>query len=100
MVNAVTGRSFSTTVWAETGVTSMIQGDASSWRRNRVYAWISMVRPLIWNSRGGGGGLSESARESAPLGRAGLGAASVLGAAVAPRATSQGEGGSGFGVFS
>jgi hypothetical protein len=36
MVKAVTGRSFSTTVWAETGMTSTIQGDASSWRRNRV----------------------------------------------------------------
>ena len=36
MVNAVTGRSFSTTVWADTGVTSVIQGDASSCRRNRV----------------------------------------------------------------
>ena len=36
MVNAVTGRSFSTTVCAETGVTSVIQGEASSWRRNRV----------------------------------------------------------------
>ena len=30
MVNAVTGRSFSTTVCAETGVTSVIQGEASS----------------------------------------------------------------------
>ena len=36
MVNAVTGRSFSTTVCADTGMTSVIHGDASSWRRNRV----------------------------------------------------------------
>src|SRR5262245_8927291 len=47
MLNAVIGRSFSTTVWAETGVTSVIQGDASSWRRNLVYAWMSTVRPLM-----------------------------------------------------
>jgi hypothetical protein len=53
MVNAVTGRSFSTTVWAETGVTSVIQGDASIWRRNRVYAWMSTVRPLTLNTVGG-----------------------------------------------
>jgi hypothetical protein len=30
MVNAVTGRSFSTMVYADTGSTSVIQGDASS----------------------------------------------------------------------
>jgi hypothetical protein len=36
MVNAVTGRSFSTTVWADTGNTSVIQGEASSCRSNRV----------------------------------------------------------------
>jgi hypothetical protein len=46
MVKAVTGLCSSTIVWAETGTTSSIQGDASSWRRNRVYAWMSMVRPF------------------------------------------------------
>src|ERR671912_2267396 len=53
MVNAVTGRSFSITVWAETGVTSVIQGEASSWRRNRVYAWMSTVRPFTLKTTGG-----------------------------------------------
>jgi hypothetical protein len=36
MMNAVTGRSFSITVWAEIGITSVIHGEASSWRRNLV----------------------------------------------------------------
>src|SRR5688572_29458686 len=53
MVKAVTGRSFSTTVCAETGVTSVIQGEASSWRRNRVYAWMSTVRPFTLKATGG-----------------------------------------------
>src|SRR6266536_6393198 len=57
MVNAVSGRSFSTIVWAATGVTSVIQGEASSCRRNRVYAWMSTVRPLTsnWITDGAGG---------------------------------------------
>jgi hypothetical protein len=68
MVKAVTGRSFSTTVMAETGVTSMIQGEASSWRRKRVYAWISIVRPLIWNVSAGAFRLSAVLSALAPAG--------------------------------
>src|SRR5215207_2287722 len=73
MMNAVTGRSFSITVWAETGVTSTIQGDASSWRRNRVYAWMSTVRPFTSNCTGGGGP-SSTVVVSALRPRAGLAA--------------------------
>src|SRR4051812_8763900 len=93
MVNAVTGRSFSTTVWADTGRTSTIQGEASSWRRNRVYAWMSTVRPFtsnwtacttgalpalllsVWDDvaggtgvAGGGGGAPGPTRGAAPTG--------------------------------
>jgi len=44
-VNAVTGRSCSTTVWELAGITSVNQGDAASCRRNVVYAWMSTVLP-------------------------------------------------------
>src|SRR2546430_1274903 len=46
-VNAVTGRSASITVCEAAGVTSVNQGDAASWRRNVVYAWMSTVRPAM-----------------------------------------------------
>src|SRR5437867_13268344 len=45
--NSVTGRSASMTVCELAGVTSVNQGDAASWRRNVVYAWMSTVRPSI-----------------------------------------------------
>src|ERR1051325_6472670 len=47
MLNSVTGRSCSMTVVARVAVTSVIHGDAASWRRNVVYAWMSTVRPSI-----------------------------------------------------
>ena len=75
MVNAVTGRSFSTTVWADTGVTSMIQGEASSWRRNRVYAWMSTVRPMMLKATGVLAGAAPLSAFAAAEAGAGAGAA-------------------------
>src|SRR5437667_10340210 len=46
-LNAVSGRSASTTVDVVAGVTSVSQGDAASCRRNVVYAWMSTVLPVI-----------------------------------------------------
>src|SRR5712664_3759601 len=46
-LNAVTGRSASMIVEVVAGVTSVSQGDAASWRRNVVYAWMSTVLPVI-----------------------------------------------------
>src|SRR5881296_2402574 len=46
-LNAVTGRSASMMVDVVAGVTSVSQGDAASWRRNVVYAWMSTVLPVI-----------------------------------------------------
>src|SRR6185436_12455861 len=46
-LNDVTGRSASITVCELAGVTSVNHGDAASWRRNVVYAWMSTVRPSI-----------------------------------------------------
>ncbi len=62
---AVTGRSSWMTVCAEIGCTSEIQGEASSWRRNRVKACTSTVRPLIWSASGGG--TESTAIESAAI---------------------------------
>src|SRR5882762_10338449 len=46
-LNAVTGRSASMIVEVVAGVTSVSQGDAASWRRNVVNAWMSTVLPVI-----------------------------------------------------
>src|SRR5437867_1071248 len=46
-LKAVTGRSASMMVDVVAGVTSVSQGDAASWRRNVVYAWMSTVLPVI-----------------------------------------------------
>src|SRR5258705_274941 len=43
----VTGRSDSMTTCELAGVTSVNHGDAASWRRKVVYAWMSTVRPSI-----------------------------------------------------
>src|SRR6266850_1276369 len=46
-LNDVTGRSDSITTCELAGVTSVNQGEAASWRRKVVYAWMSTVRPSI-----------------------------------------------------
>src|SRR2546429_6652298 len=46
-LNAVTGRSASMIVEVVAGITSVSQGDAASWRRNVVNAWMSTVLPVI-----------------------------------------------------
>src|SRR5437870_5711254 len=46
-LKAVTGRSASMMVDVVAGVTSVSQGEAASWRRNVVYAWMSTVLPVI-----------------------------------------------------
>src|SRR2546422_4374068 len=46
-LNAVTGRSASMIVEVVAGVTSVSQGDAASWRRKVVNAWMSTVLPVI-----------------------------------------------------
>jgi len=46
-LKAVTGRSASMTVEVVAGVTSVSQGDAASWRKNVVNAWMSTVLPVI-----------------------------------------------------
>src|SRR5204862_2406892 len=46
-LNAVTGRSASMIVEVVAGDTSVSHGDAASWRRNVVYAWMSTVLPVI-----------------------------------------------------
>src|SRR5467141_1170337 len=43
----VTGRSASMTTCELAGMTSVNHGDAASWRRKVVYAWMSTVRPSI-----------------------------------------------------
>lgn len=66
----------------------MTQGEASSWRRNRVYAWMSTVRPLSTNDTGRctGTGALLSALALAPFGAGATGGG--VGAARA-RSTSQ-----------
>ena len=89
MLNAVTGLSFSTTVWAETGVTSYSQGEASSCLRNLVYAWMSIVRPVRLTTRSGWVSAAvESVAAPGVPGAAGAGVAFATGAAE-PRSTSQ-----------
>src|SRR3989442_14127290 len=46
-LNAVTGRSASMIVEVVAGITSVSHGDAASWRRNVVNAWMSTVLPVI-----------------------------------------------------
>src|SRR5687768_4740980 len=79
MMKAVTGRSFSTTVIADTGVTASSHGEASSCRRNRVYDWMSTVRPSRMKASGGGA----TATESTPDVSAGAAGAVVTPAAAA-----------------
>src|SRR3990170_1999557 len=69
----VTGRSDSITVCELAGMTSVNQGDAASWRRNVVYAWMSTVRPVIETSTTGAA--TESTRRGAgcPAGEGGGG---------------------------
>ncbi len=43
----MTGRSASITTCELAGVTSVNHGDAASWRRKVVYAWMSTVFPSI-----------------------------------------------------
>src|SRR5712691_913544 len=50
----VTGRSASMTTCELAGVTSVNHGDAASWRRKVVYAWMSTVRPSIETRTGCG----------------------------------------------
>src|SRR2546430_14696692 len=46
-LKAVTGRSASMIVEVVGGVTSVSQGEAASWRRKVVNAWMSTVLPVI-----------------------------------------------------
>src|SRR5207302_987333 len=50
-LNAVTGRSASMIVEVVAGITSVSHGDAASWRRNVVNAWMSTVLPLLREHR-------------------------------------------------
>ena len=57
-LNAVTGRSCSTTVWELAGTTSVNQGEAASCRRNVVYAWMSTVLPVTVKRTAGAAALA------------------------------------------
>src|SRR2546421_10767955 len=59
-LKAVTGRSASITVDDVAGDTSVSHGDAASWRRNVVYAWMSTVLPVIQMRTTGAGVAVES----------------------------------------
>src|SRR2546422_8078348 len=73
-LNAVTGRSASMIVEVVAGDTSVSHGDAASWRRNVVYAWMSTVVPVT-QTRTAGAPLESGAPATGALPAPGGGAA-------------------------